>query len=185
MSVLGMHIDSLYFRYQPAAGHFPDCARAGTALFEVAEFIWESYDGTVRETSIRLVCRTCGSVKFIKFDGAAGFGGTVVNRIGYGSKPDHVAGLWLHPGPPILPGDDRGPTAYLVTTTRACPADRADVAGVVGWRAGPRGGIRWQAGLGYSEHGHVTTSADQTWASRRAAAAWIAAQLAPTPGDTQ
>lgn len=99
---------------------------------------------------------------------------THASEVGYGSKPERVAGVWLWPGPRIWHGDGRGPVAYFITATKDRPRCPEDVVGRVAWSLGPRGGIRWSAGLGCTGHGTVLESAGQTWPSRRAAVAWVA-----------
>jgi hypothetical protein len=175
-----LHIRAQYFDFQPVAGHLPECPHAGTDTWEATRYIRRSFDGeTVQEVTFRVACHECGVVAFETFDGpSSSFQGTHARHIGYASRPEKVSGLWLHPGPPIWQGDDRGPTAYYVTETRDRPRDPAGVAGVVGWSLGPRGGVRWSAGLGQTNTGCVHESAGQTWPTRRAAVAWIAARLA-------
>jgi hypothetical protein len=175
-----LNIRAQYFDFRPAAGHLPDCPRAGTDVWEATRYTDVSFDGeTVRETTIRLACHDCGAVTFETFDGpSSAFQGTHARHVGYASRPEKVGGLWLHPGPPIWHDDDRGPTAYYVTETRDRPCDPADVAGVVGWHLGPRGGVRWGAGVGQTASGCVRESSGRDWPSRRAAVAWIAARLA-------
>jgi hypothetical protein len=174
---LGHNLRSLYFKFQPVAGHMPGCTRAGTDLWEVTRFT-RDWDGDTRQTTFRFACHDCGVVAFESIDGPmASVEHTHASEIGYGSRPEKVAGLWLHPGPRIWHGDDRGPTAYYVTRTKDRPQSPDDVAGVVGWHLGPRHGIRWSAGLHPTDHGTVTTTSGQDWSSRRAAVAWIAAQV--------
>jgi hypothetical protein len=176
-----LNIRAQYFDFRPVAGHLPDCPRAGSDVWEATRYTWHGFDAaeTVRETTFRLACHDCGVVAFETFDGpSSGFRCTHARHVGYASRPERVGGLWLHPGPPIWDDDDRGPSAYYVTETRDRPRDPADVAGVVAWHLGPRGGVRWGAGLGQTDSGCVRESAGQDWPSRRAAVAWIAARLA-------
>jgi hypothetical protein len=65
-----------------------------------------------------------------------------------------------------------------VTRTSDRPRQPDDVAGIVAWTLGKRGGVHWGAGLGATDHGTAKTGAGQEFSSRRAAVAWIAAQLA-------
>jgi hypothetical protein len=182
----GQHISALYFGYRPVAGHLPECSRAGTDVWEATRFTWDGLDGETRETTFRFACLECGVVAFQSFDGAvSGLEHTHATEIGYGTRPERVAGLWLHPGPRIWHGDERGPTAYYVTRGKDRPRQPADVAGMTGWHLGRRGGLRWSAGLGATDYGTVQTSAGQDFASRRAAVAWIAAQLADEAGAGQ
>jgi hypothetical protein len=173
---LSKNISSLYFRFRPVAGHLPDCRHHGTDAWEVTRHVWDGLDGETRETTIRLACHDCGVVHFEHAGAAMSMETTHASEIGYGSRPERVAGLWLHPGPRIWDGDERGPTAFYVTRTKDRPRVPGDVLGVVGWHLGPRHGVRWGAGLGATGHGTVLVSADQDWPSRRAAVAWIAAQ---------
>jgi hypothetical protein len=174
-----LNIRAQYFDFRPVAGHLPDCPRAGTDVWETTRYTWHSFDGeTVRETTFRVACHDCGVVAFETFDGPpSGFQGTHASIVGYGSRPEKVCGLWLHPGPRLWDGDDHGPAAFYVTETRDRPRDLADMAGVVAWHMGPRGGTRWAAGLGQTSSGCVRESSGQDWPSRRPAVAWIAAQV--------
>jgi hypothetical protein len=173
--VTSWNISSLYFRFRPVAGHEPGCPREGTDTWEVT---WYVRDFPRDETTIRLACADCGTVAFFAADGSLSTEHTHASQIGWGSRPDKVAGLWLHAGPPVWYRDDRGPTAYYVTTTPARPSEPGQAAGIVGWHTGPRGGIRWGAGLDPTDHGTVAVAAGRDFSSRRAAVAWIAAQLA-------
>jgi hypothetical protein len=169
-------IDSLYFDYRPAAGHLESCLRRGTDAWEVTRHVSRSYgDDDKSEVTIRLACHDCGVVHFesarsenLSTEIAHG------SEIGYGSRPERVAGLWLWPGPRIWHGDGRGPTVYLITATKDRPTRPEDVLGKVGWCLGRRGGIHWSAGVGCGRYGSVLEAAEQTWPSRRAAVAWVA-----------
>jgi hypothetical protein len=171
----GHDIADLYFGYRPVAGHYPDCSRAGTDVWEATRFRYESFNGEVISEVLRFACSGCGAVTFFGFDQDASTESTHAGEIGYGAKPEKVAGLWLHPGPRLWYGEDRGPTAFYVTTGRDRPRQPEDAAGVVGWRLGPRGGIRWTAGVEVTPRGQVSRDSGQQFSSRRAAVAWIAA----------
>jgi hypothetical protein len=177
VSAFGQDIASLYFRYKSAAGHMPKCALAGTDTWETTRFTWSSFDGSKTQTTLRLACGECGAVTFLRFDEEESFEATHASQVGFGTRPERVAGLWLHPGPLIWRHDDRGPTSFYVTRTKDRPRDPADVAGVVGWHLGKRGGVRWSAGTGCTAYGSIEVGAGQDFASRRAAVAWIAAAL--------
>ena len=179
---MARNISSLYFRYEPVAAHLPDCPHAGTDMWEATRFTWRGFDGEVRDDTLRLACHACGAVAFMAADREMPeVERTSASEIGYASRPERVAGLWLHPGPRIWRGDDRGPTSYYVTVARDRPRVPGDVAGVVGWQLGPRGGVRWAAGLGLTGTGRAREPAGQDWPSRRAAVAWIAARIAEVP----
>lgn len=184
MSGSGQNIRSLYFGYEPVREHAPGCPREGSDLWEATRFTNESYGGQVRETVFRFVCAECGAAAFFRTDGAPGEERTHASTIGFGSKPERVAGLWLHPGPLLLHGDGRGPAAFYVTRTKDRPREPGDVTGVVAWQLGPRGGVRWRAGLGVTEHGSAGTVAGSDFSSRRAAVAWIAGQLGGLPAGS-
>lgn len=171
------HIGTLYFGYRPVAGHGHGCSREGTDQWEATRHIKEEFGSRPQETTFRFFCGECGAVAFQGFDGEPSEEYTHASQIGYGSKPEHVAGLWLHPGPPIWYRDDRGPTAFYVTQSKDRPREPADVAGLVGWHLGKRNGVRWSAGLGCTDYGSVRTGAEQDFGSRRAAVIWIEAQL--------
>ncbi len=173
-SALAKNIDALYFGYRPVAGHAEDCSRHGTDVWEVTRHTWENFDGTRVEETIRLACHECGVVHFRgPSDGLGSHETTHASQVGYAGKPEKVLGHWLHPGPRIWYDDDRGPQAYLITVSKQPPARPEDVLGKVGWNLGPRHGLRWSAGLGCTDHGSVLRGAEQTWASRRAAVAWV------------
>jgi hypothetical protein len=176
--MMGRTVDALYFDYQAAAGHEPDCPRHGTDVWEVTRHTWQLRSLDRTEITIRLACHDCGVVHFDRFDAEPSTETTHASQIGYVGKPERVVGLWLHPGPRIWHGDDRGPAVYLVTTSKERPKRPEDVIGKVGWSLGSRGGVRWSAGLGCTGHGTVLTPAEQTWPSRRAAVAWVAANAA-------
>ena len=175
MSALAKSIDALYFDYKPVAGHLESCRFRGTDVWEVTRHTWESFDGERCEETIRLACHECGVVHFlVPSDGPLSFETTHADQVGYAGKPERVLGVWLHPGPRIWRGDDRGPARFYVTTSKDRPRQPADVLGMVGWGLGRRGGTRWGAGLGCTSHGTVEiSSGDLTWPSRRAAVAWI------------
>ena len=176
--MISHHIDALYFDYQPVAGHLEDCPRHGTDVWDVTRHHWESFSGHKTEITIRCACHLCGFVAFDRADTDLSHEVTHADEVGYGSKPENVAGVWLHPGPRIWCRDERGPTAYLVTRSKELPRRPEDVIGKVGWTLGSRGGVRWGAGLGCTGHGTVLTASEQTWSSRRAAVAWVAENAA-------
>ena len=173
-----MHnISTLYFDYRPVAGHMPTCSRAGTDVWEATDFRRANFDGETTEYTFRFACFECGVVTFFRFGSEPdGTEGTLAIRVGFGSAPERVRGLWLHPGPRFWHDDDRGPTAFYVTRAKDRPRVTADVAGVVGWHFGRRGGVRWSAGLGCTDYGSIRTDSGQDFGSRRAAVSWIAAQ---------
>lgn len=172
----GKSIRELYFGYQGLAGHFPGCSAAEN-VFEVTQHQYRDFGGEVKRTTLRLACHECGSVFFAAIDGDwPSTEQANADHEGYGSKPDKVLGLWLWPGPRIWHGDDRGPHSYYVTSTRERPRNHEDVLGIVGWHLGTRGGVKWSAGIGVTDHGTVQVNAEGI-ASRRAAVAWIVAAI--------
>jgi hypothetical protein len=171
--VISHNIDDLYFRYRSVAGHLEGCPRHGTDVREVTRFTRDSCTGERRETTIRYACRPCGVVGFERADGDMSIEHTHASQIGYASRPERVLGVWLHPGPGIWYGDDRGPAVFFVTAAKEPPRRPEDVLGKVGWNLGPRHGLRWSAGLGCTGDGSVLRGAAQTWTSRRAAVAWV------------
>jgi hypothetical protein len=173
-----MHnISTLYFDYRPVAGHMPTCSRTGTDVWEATDFRRENFDGETTEYTFRFACFECGVVKFFRFGaGPDGTEGTFASQVGFGSAPERVRGLWLHPGPRFWHDDGRGPTAFYVTLGKDRPRVPADVLGAVGWHLGKRGGVRWSAGLGCTSYGRVQISSEQEFGSRRAAVTWIAEQ---------
>jgi hypothetical protein len=170
------NIDTLYFGYQPAAGHMEECPRYGSDVWEVTQHADRKFSGDVREVTLRLACFECGVVRFDRSgpDTDLAHETTLAAEVGYASKPDKVVGVWLWPGPRIWHGDERGPLAYLITLTGERPRQAGDVIGKVGWYLGKRGGTRWSAGAGCTPHGTVLAS-EHDFASRRAAVAWVIA----------
>jgi len=178
VSAAGQDIHRLYFEFGPVAAHRAGCPQRGSDVWEVTRHQDKHSGGETRRTTLRYACHRCGAVAFETFDGPdAAFEPTHATQTGYGAGPERVAGLWLWPGPRIWPGDARGPLACYVTRGKDRPRRPEDTVGVVGWHLGRRGGIKWSAGLGCTDHHTVTVSAGQDFASRRAAVAWIAAQL--------
>jgi hypothetical protein len=173
------HISTLYFDYRPVAGHTPTCSRFGTDVWDATDHRRKNFDGETTEYTFRFASFECGSVTFIRFGSEPEtFEGTSASNVGFGSAPERVLGLWLHPGPRFWFDDKRGPTAFYVTRTKDRPRVPADVLGAVGWQLGSRGGVRWSAGLGCTSYGGVQTASEQRFTSRRAAVAWIAEQPA-------
>jgi hypothetical protein len=169
-------IGTQYFGFQPAAQHRKGCSRISSDTWVVTRHTWTSFDGETTETTFRLACFECGAVTFIGLDGEYRTEATSVADIGFGAKPERVAGLWLHPGPHLIRGDDYGPEAFYVTRGKDRPRDPADVLGIVARHFGPRRGIKWAAGLGVTEYGRAKTGVRLDFGSKRAAVAWIAAQ---------
>ena len=182
---MGRHIASLYLDYRPFGRHQPGCAAAASSQWEVTEYRWEPSYTQTSEITVRLACHACGAVVLLawKEDDEAEKPTvqqehTHADHIGYGSKPAHVAGLWLHAGPSLWPGEKNGPSAYYLTKTKERPRTRADVVGIVAWKMGKRGGTKWVAGVGCDEFGSAERVADDEFASRPAAVKWVAAQIA-------
>jgi hypothetical protein len=169
-------IDALYFDYKPVAGHMEDCRFHGTDLWEVSrhtEYV-PSWSERRPEVTLRLACHACGVVHFQTSDAEGSFETTNAGQVGYAGKPERVGGVWLHAGPRMWYGEERGPACFYVTTSKDRPRQPSDVLGMVGWGLGHRGGVRWSAGVGCTGHGTVEiSSGDQTWTSRRGAVAWV------------
>jgi len=188
VSGLAKSIDALYFDYQPVAGHLEGCRFHGTDLWEVTrhtEYV-PSWSDRSPEVTLRLACSECGVVHFQMLNTEGSSETTHANEVGYGNKPERVLGMWLHPGPRIWHGDERGPARFYVTASKDRPRQPGDVLGMVGWSLGRRGGVRWSAGVGCTGHGTVeVSSGDQTWPSRRGAVAWIVEHASVAGGDDQ
>lgn len=181
MSGLGQNIRSLYFDYRPVNRHAPGCPREGSDVWEAAFYTYENFDGEVKETVVRFLCAECGAVAFFSAGGSLSEEYTDTGEIGFGSKPERCAGLWLHAGPTLWRGEGHGPSAFYVTRTKDRPRETEDLVGAVSWFTGPRGGIRWQVGMGATKYGSAKTAADRDFGSRRAAVAWIADRLDSDP----
>jgi hypothetical protein len=167
-------IDGEYFRYGPAAGHLESCRYHGTDMWEVSVHRDYSFQDELRETKIRLACLTCGVLHYEWVPGEMSSETSNASELGYGSVPERVLGVYLWAGPKFFYYDDHGPEAFLITLARERPATRADVLGAVAWSLGPRGGIKWRAGLGCSEpRGGAVAGAHTEFASRRSAVKWV------------
>lgn len=177
MSAFGNTIASLYFEYEPMPWHEPGCSRAGSDQWQVTRYTYYGILVEHEETTLRFMCGQCGAAVLLSLKGIPEPEFSDIATLGFGSKPERVSGLWLHPGPRLWPGEEHGPSSFYVTRTKDRPRDPEDVAGVVGWELGPRGGVRWRAGLGANEYGGAKTVADGPFSSRRAAVTWIAGAL--------
>lgn len=177
MSTLAKGMHALYFDYRPAAGHAEGCSRRGTDIWEATRYTeWvPSWSDRSPGTTLRLACHECGVVHFETSDGSGSSETTHATEVGYGSKPEKVLGVWLHAGPRVWYRDDRGPMSYLVTASKEPPRRPEDVLGRVGWHLGRRGGVKWSAGAGCTDHGTVLVACEGDFASRRAAVAWVVA----------
>jgi hypothetical protein len=179
VTALSLGISTHYFGFRPVAGHFEGCPHHGTDVWEVTRYRETRFDGEVRETVFRFACHDCGVVHLETVDGEPGTTETTSgSEVGYAATPERVAGLWLWAGPRMFYRDEHGPRSFYVTETRTRPRSPADTVGIVSWGLGPRYGVKWQAGMGVSDHSTVTVRAEQNFTSRRAAVAWIAGQLA-------
>lgn len=182
-------IRKLYFDFQPAASHGQGCTRADS--WDVTRHLdygfcsetghWDE----LREITLRLACPACGVIVFYTLKRQEGVNEfyqpsyTSAAAIGWGSAPRRVLGLWLHPGPPIWPGDERGPLSYYLTQAKERPRQPDDCVGVVGWHLGKRHGVKWGAGLHPTSDGTVErNSRDQDFATLHAAVRWITQELA-------
>lgn len=181
-------LSTLYFGFASINEHGAGCSRAGTDVWEVTRhndlaFSVESWDKELREATLRMACTECGVITFYMLKPDADLviptEHTTTGAVGWGSRPERVLGLWLHAGPPIWPGDERGPLSFYVTRTRERPRRPEDCVGVVGWHLGKRHGVRWGAGLHPTDHGTVERNCgDDDFATRHAAVRWLAKELA-------
>lgn len=180
--MLGDSIHSLYFQYHAAAWHEPGCPRADTSLWEVTRYTYENFGGEIKEHKLRMTCTECGVSHFENITGEPDRRVVHATEIGWGSKPEKVLGLWLWPGPCLWHGEPHGPSAYYITTTPALPREPEQVAGTVSWGLGPRGAIRWSAGLHLTSHGTVQRNCGaghpNGFRTRRTAVAWVRDELA-------
>lgn len=177
-----LSIGDHYFSFHPPVDHTIECPLSGTNMWETALLRRDhsvlAPDGSRDETVIRLLCRKCGVVHLQTFVGGGdSWEFTHVSKIGYGATPQRSCGLWLHPGPLFaIFTEDRGPEAFYITGGDEPPTSPEDVFGVIGWKTGPRGGVRWWAGQGLREgkYGcHVERSAEGDFRSRQAAVQWV------------
>lgn len=182
MKFFGTDIKSLYFDYTSPVWHEPGCSHAIGGQLDVGLYRYEGRE--IQEFTLRLMCPGCGAVTFVSMNGEPDMERTDTSAIGFGLKPEKVAGLWLHPGPPLWRGEEHGPTKFYVTRTKDRPRAPEDVDGIVGWSPGRRGGIHWQAELAAVKYDMVVAkeTADRDFKSRPAAVKWIAAHL---EGDSE
>lgn len=177
MSVFGKTIASLYFEYESMCWHEPGCPQADGDQWQVTRHVYYGIGSEDEETTLRFLCEQCGSIVLLAFKGIPEPEFSSTDALGFGAKPERVAGLWLHPGPRLWEGEEHGHSDYYVTRTKDRPRTPEDVAGVVGFGLGPRGGIRWRAGLGANEYGRAKTVAEDPFKSRPAAVKWITEHL--------
>jgi hypothetical protein len=186
MSTRTLYEHDQHFSFGSPVDHAPDCRKADV---EAKVYRDRSFDHDVRETVIRAACLTCGEVTLYRIKGEPDTERTTAANIGYGCKPEKVtvngAVLFLHAGRLLWRGQKDGPVQFYVTSSPARPAEPADVLGVVAWSQGPRGGIRWSAGLGYTRPGTCERVSGDYFTSRRSALAWIAGQLAAQIGGAK
>ncbi|MET8140015.1 hypothetical protein ABZU32_06870 [Sphaerisporangium sp. NPDC005288] len=169
-----------YFDWQSIGVHAPGCRET---LWEVRTLHRKRYKGGY-EAGMRALCRSCSVVRELLAsigpeadpDSGDRLSGTSERTtaaavVGYGSPAERVAGLWLHPGPPLLHGEPPG--AYLLTADRRTPGAPAEVLGIVARQRGRRGGLLWTAGYGY----HPPTNTTHGFKSRTAAVRWVAEQI--------
>lgn len=180
-SALALGLRRLYFEFDPVAAHEPDCPRRGTALVEATKQVETDFHGQITQETYRFACSECGQALFVYSDHDLSSEYTDADQIGFGSKPERVGSLWLHPGPRLLLDDEKGPWEYLVTRDRKRPQTTDDVVGQIRSAPGPRGGTRWSAGAGYDKNGLVTTNAGELFRSKRAAVGWISKALDSAP----
>lgn len=144
-----------------------------------------------RETTVRVVCTSCGVAHLIRGEDTEDTGSTSTSTrvIGYGLAPRRTAGLCLYPGHPWL---DLGralsswPHDFLVTAERVARVTETDVVGTITQGRGTRGGARWAATAVPNQDGpygipgvHRVRFAHAVEGLRTVAAAakWISAQL--------
>ncbi|MDN3356033.1 hypothetical protein [Actinomadura sp. DC4] len=182
-----MSLHHTYFGHQPLNGHHPDCVAAGPtgnggweaaiAIDEIPFVDPKTGDrGYRRECGLRLLCRSCGAVIQLHADDADALHYTNVTELGYGSKPERCAGMWLHPGAPLLPGE--GPYDYYVTDSPHPPADESQVAGVISRFVTKRGAKQWLAAYGQRQGGGAISRTDEHFKTKAAAVKWITATRA-------
>ncbi|MFI6912722.1 hypothetical protein [Streptosporangium sp. NPDC050284] len=194
MNGTGVHYE--YFAWQPVE-HRPGCAR-GWVVRQQGE---ESPDGTTRQAAVQLVCPLpdgCGKVVEFEFDNeptttpSGGPGDRwkwhtmTVDQVGYGSSPLPVAGVWLHPGGPLLRywNNGEGPAYYVVTESAERPSDWSQVLGVIG-QARTRGrqlASRWYAHANYQPlsaawHRYQPRDTTDRLKSQAAAVRWVLAAV--------
>ncbi|MFJ8006168.1 hypothetical protein [Streptomyces fagopyri] len=133
---------------------------------------------------VRLVCMGCGAVHLIRGEDVGKEHLTTAD-VGFGQPAREVAGVWLWPGAPTLPGVDDEARDWLITRTPARPRHAFDIAGTIGRHRTAGGLLRWQASAVADPTGPYGD--DQLrWARRQSdlrsvdiAAEWIATQYAP------
>ncbi|MFJ4342615.1 hypothetical protein [Streptomyces sp. NPDC088915] len=135
------------------------------------------------KTTLRLVCRSCGTVRLLSGE-LDSQGGSTVERYGYGQQPRKVGGLYLYPG-----GTDEwigSPWDYLVTTEKVDRVTKDNLVGSMGQGRTPRGRTIWSAGVqpkfeiglfGTPMVTYTVVSGDAKFSSPTAAARWIEQQI--------
>lgn len=101
-----------------------------------------THKGTFTRVQLRLLCRDCGTVHTISAENLTQVL-THTSVTGWGQPPTHLAGVWLWPGRPPIPG--AAPHEYLVTldSTRIPTPDT--VYGLITKYRDSEGAPRWIA----------------------------------------
>lgn len=158
-----MTLEATYFGWNHGITHKPGCRKP-----EI-DFTWRTetdiHGEIEKKQTIRVVCLACGAALVLESfmphgpgDSAYGYSQsrTTAERIGYGTPPRSMSGLYVHPGPANSWDDEPG--GYVLTLTKARPMAPYEVAGVVSRIRGPRGGNSWGAALGVYVYGESATS---------------------------
>lgn len=191
-----------YMDWRPMAAHADGCKRTG---WDVRRCERESYGGS-RDIGVRAICPEtggCGVVVELMFHLAderdpdtqdlrsgESYSGGHVDRIGYGTKPTKIGGVWLHAGPPFAAfswATDDGPEWWYVTRSETPPASCDETLGKI-FRLRKDGRQlkgRFGAGAGWKRDryasGELLRERRDDLTSRTAAARWVeqrAAELA-------
>lgn len=146
------------------------------------------------ETTVRIVCSSCGIAHTIKGE-LTGRGLGPVEHIGYGLPPRKVVGLFLYPGEPFLSYGrlaSSEPFDFVVTREQVDRVNEEHVFGLISQARGKRGAVQWSALAvpdpdGQYGYGRPVRFArgQEAFKTVTAAAKWIAAQLKPQPNTTE
>ncbi|MCZ4123370.1 hypothetical protein [Streptomyces sp. H39-S7] len=146
------------------------------------------HGGRHSETTIRVVCRSCGTARLLVSEAEQLTRSTARDLVS-GQPPREVAGLYLWPSSPVFYNRGPGPYEFLVSRTRVERLREEDVIGWIGRRHGPRGGDLYDAVAGphpcgpYGSERLRWTRVETDLRSVAAAAEWIAARTPAADGD--
>lgn len=142
------------------------------------------------KTTLRLVCRSCGTVRLYGGEMHSS-GGSTVEQYGYGQQPKKAGSLYLYPGETAeWVSAPNSPWDYLVTAEQVDRITKDNLVGSIAQGRTPRGRVIWSAGahpkFEMGMHGtpmvtYAVVSGEKVFSTPTAAAKWIEQARQTTP----